>query len=143
MKAVLTLGTVVLTLLAGCSETPTSPTDPSATSSATINTGQFVGALSAGESRFYSFTVSRTGVISAMLASVTIPPRGAAIETPIGVGIGRPAGTGCPTLTSLTTAAALTTHAQLEAGSGVYCINVYDPGTLKTSVNFVVRFSYP
>ena len=143
MKVMLVLGAIGSVLLTGCSDTPTSPTETTDTPAVTAQTAQFAGTLSAGGSRFYSFTVSRFGVISATLASVTVPPRGAAVEVPVGIGIGRPAGTGCPTQTSLTTAAALTTQAQLEASAGIYCINIYDPGTLTTSVNFVVRFSFP
>jgi hypothetical protein len=125
-----------------CSESPTAPTTTTETTP-TMNTLQFSGTLSPGSSRFYSFTASRTGVATATLASVTTPPRNAAANVPVGVGIGRPAGTGCPTATSLTTDAALTTQLQYGVEQGIYCVNVYDPGTLAASVNFVVRFSFP
>lgn len=141
MKPV-TLVVLIAILFAACSDTPTSPTTTTDTTS-TVNTLQFAGTLVAGEARFYSFTATKTGVVSATLASVTVPPRGAGADVPIGLGIGRPAGTGCPTVTSLTTDAALTTQLQHTVDQGIYCINVYDPGTLTGSVNFVVRFSYP
>ena len=133
---------VLAAFFIGCSESPTSPTTTD-TSTPTVNTLQFTGTLSAGGSRFYSFTATKSGVASATLASVTVPPRNAAANVPIGVGIGRPAGTGCPTITSLTTDAALTRQVQYGVEQGIYCVNVYDPGTLSGSVNFVVRFSFP
>lgn len=136
------LSALVGVLTAACSESPTSPSATADTVS-TATTLQFAGTLNAGGSRFYSFTVSRSGVVSATLASVTVAPRNAAANVPIGLGIGRPAGTGCPTITSLTTDAALTTQLQHGVDQGIYCVNVYDPGTLSTSVNFVVRFSHP
>jgi hypothetical protein len=142
MKPAMALAALFAVLNGGCSDTPTSPTT-SADTTATVNTLQFAGTLSAGESRFYSFTASKTGVVSATLASVTTPPRNAAADVPIGLGIGRPAGTGCPTVTSLTTNSALTEQLQHTVDQGIYCVNVYDPGTLSGSVNFVVRFSYP
>ena len=142
MKRALVLAVLVALIVAACSDTPTSPTETTDTTS-TVNTLQFARTLAPGESRFYSFTASRTGVASATLASVTTPPRNAAADVPIGVGIGRPAGTGCPTITSVTTNAALTTQVQYAVDQGIHCVNVYDPGTLSAGVNFVVRFSYP
>jgi hypothetical protein len=132
----------VLLLTAACSESPTSPTTTADTTPA-VNTLQFAGSLAAGDSRFYSFTATRTGVVSATLASLTTPPRNAAADTAIGLGIGRPAGTGCPTITSLTTASALTTQLQHTVDQGIYCVNVYDPGTVTSPLNFIVRFSFP
>ena len=142
MKPATALAALVAIALAACSKTPTSPTTTTDTTP-TVNTRQFAGTLSPGEFRFYSFTASKTGVASATLASVTTPPRNAAANVPIGVGIGRPAGTGCPTVTSATTNAALTTQVQYTVDQGIYCVNVYDPGTLSSGVNFVVRFSFP
>jgi hypothetical protein len=135
---------IVAFVLAGaaCSESPTAPTTTTETA-ATVTAAQFVGSLGTGASRFYSFTASRSGTVTATLASATVPPFNAAANVALGIGIGRPAGTACPTVTSLTTEAGLTTQLQHGVDQGVYCINVYDPGTLLASVNFVVRFSYP
>ena len=142
MKRAVTVAVIAALFGAACSDTPTSPTTTTDTTP-TVSTLQFAGALSPGQFRFYSFTASKAGVVSATLASITTPPRNAAADSPLGVGIGRPAGAGCPTETSLTTNAALTTQVQLSVEQGIYCVNVYDPGTLAGSVNFVVRFSYP
>ena len=127
---------------AACSESPTSPTGTAETT-ATLSTVQFAGTLGPGASRFYSFTTSRAGIATATLASATVPPFNAAANIPLGIGLGQPAGIGCPTVTSLTTETGLTIQLQHGVEQGIYCVNVYDPGTLSTSVNFVVRFSYP
>ncbi len=142
MKPATVLAALIAMLFAACSDTPTSPTT-TADTTPTVNTRQFAGSLSTGQFRFYSFTASKSGVVSATLASVTAPPRNAAVEVPLGLGVGSPAGTGCPTETSLTTNSALTTQLQHRVEQGIYCINVYDPGTLSGSVNFVVRFTFP
>ena len=125
-----------------CTESPTEPTSPTETTP-TITTLLFSGTLAASGSRFYSFTASRDGTASATLASVTAGPRAAAADVPIGLGIGRPAGVGCSTITSVNTVAALTTQLQHGVEQGVYCVTVYDPGALAGPVNFVVRFSFP
>jgi hypothetical protein len=136
-----TLAAGAAMLLSGCSEKMTTPTSPS--TDTTLRTGHFSGSLVAGGSRFYSLTVAQAGTISAMLASVTSPPRGVALETSLGLGIGRPAGTGCALSTSTITGSALTTQLQESAIAGVYCVSVYDVGHLTGGVDFVVRFSYP
>jgi hypothetical protein len=128
-------------MLAGCSEKMETPTSPS--SDTTLRTGHFSGSLSAGGSRFYSLTVAQPGTISAMLASVMSPPSGVALDTSLGLGIGRPAGTGCALSTSIITGSALTAQLQESAAAGVYCVSVYDVGQLTGQVDFVVRFSYP
>jgi hypothetical protein len=74
---------------------------------------------------------------------VTSPPRGVALETSLGLGIGRPAGTGCALSSSTITGSALTAQLQEPATAGVYCVSVYDVGHLAGGVDFVVRFSYP
>jgi hypothetical protein len=134
-----------LALLVGaaCHEAMETPTTPTTTDTSTTRTAQFTGTLAAGASRFYSFTVSQPGTIVATLASVTSPPRGAAVDTPLGLGIGRPAGTGCALSASTTTGPALQAQLQETAAAGIYCVNVYDTGSLRAAVDFVVRFSYP
>ncbi|HYU80328.1 MAG TPA: hypothetical protein VEK56_15165 [Vicinamibacterales bacterium] len=129
-------------LLGGCSKNAETPTS-STTDTPTTSTVLYAGSLSAGGSRFYSFTASKAGTATVMLASVTSPPRGAALDTPLGLGIGRPAGTGCSLSSSVTTGPALTAQLQEAVGAGIYCVNVYDVGQVSTAVDFVVRFQYP
>jgi hypothetical protein len=126
---------------ARCGETLDTPTAP--TTTATSTTTHFVGSLGVGGTRFFSFTVSEAGTVTALLASITSPQTGAVAETALGLGLGQPAGPGCALLTSVTTTASLIAQLQGAAGPGIYCINVYDVGTLSSDVNFAVRFSYP
>jgi hypothetical protein len=140
MAATLAAAAAML-LLAGCSEKMATPTSPS--TETTLRTGHFSGSLVAGGSRFYSLTAAQAGTISAMLASVTSPPRGVALETSLGLGIGRPAGTGCALSISTITSPALTAQLQESATAGVYCVSVHDVGNVVGSIDFVVRFSYP
>lgn len=136
-----TLVVATALLLGGCSnamDTPTSPT----TTTPTLTTVQFAGRLAPGGSRFYSFTVSQSGAITATLVSIASPRSGAALDMALGLGVGRPAGTGCALSSSVTTGPALTAQLQEAATSGIYCINVHDVGNLTTIVDFAVRFSF-
>jgi hypothetical protein len=144
MKTIAGICIVVAALVsAGCGNSPESPTAPTTTSTTTVRTGHFVGSLTAGETRFFSFTVAEAGTVTAMLASITSPRTGATVDATLGFGIGRPAGTQCALSTSINTPASLTAQLQQQAEAGIYCINVSDPGQLNGDVNFAVRFSYP
>lgn len=144
MKAIAgTLAAAAVLLFAGCNGTPDTPTAPTTPTTPSAITGHFIGSLTVGESRFYSFTASREGVVSATLASVTAPRTGAALDVPLGVGIGRPEGTGCPTVTSRTSSSSLNAQVQLAITAGIHCIAVYDDGGLTSDINFAVRFSHP
>lgn len=144
MKTIAGIGIAVAALVvAGCGNTAESPTAPTTPSTATLRTGHFVGSLAAGETRFFSFTVAQAGTVTAMLASITSPRTGAAVDAALGFGIGRPAGTGCALSTSVNATPSLTAQLQQQAEAGIYCINVSDPGQLIGDVNFAVRFSYP
>jgi hypothetical protein len=127
---------------AGCGEDSATPTEPTTVSASTV-TGHFVGALSIGGSRFYSFTVAQPGTVSATLASITTPPTGSALDVALGFGFGRPAGTGCSLSHAVTTGGSLTAQLQESASAGIYCISVYDAGHLTGDVDFAVRFSHP
>jgi hypothetical protein len=119
-----------------------SPTAPSFVE-LSVNSDTFAGQLSAGETRFYSFTVQEGGTVSVMLASVTVPATGAALSVPLGLGLGVPAGTGCALSQSLQTASALMAQLSTPARPGVHCVSVYDVGAVTAPVNFAVRFNHP
>lgn len=139
----LALAGMSVIMTTACHEAMETPTSSTTADTSTTRTLQFTGSLAVGGSRFYSFTVSQSGTIVATLASVTSPPRGAAVQTALGLGIGRPAGTGCALSTSTTTGPALQAQLQETAAAGIYCVNVYDAGNLQSPIDFVVRFSYP
>jgi hypothetical protein len=128
---------------ARCGEDAATPTEPTTSSASTAITGHFVGALSIGGSRFYSFTVAQSGTVSATLASITTPRTGSALDVALGLGFGRPAGTGCSLSHAVTTGGSLTAQLHESASAGIYCISVYDAGELTGDVDFAVRFSHP
>lgn len=128
-------------LASGCSGDATSVTGPT---EITVTTELFAGTLAVGGSKFYSFSVSQGGgTVSVMLASVTSPHSGAALPHPLGLGLGIPAGTGCALSQSLVTSASLVTQLSRALMPGIYCVSVYDTGTLPSDVNFALRFLHP
>jgi hypothetical protein len=120
-------------------ETPSSPT----TTAAVVTVRAFAGTLSIGGSRFYSFNVSQEGRVSVMLAAVSSPTSGAALDNPLEIGLGVPAGTGCRTNDARLLEAALTSQIQTTTAPGTYCVRIADVGHLRTTVNFAIRFSHP
>jgi hypothetical protein len=133
---------VVLSMFAAaCSEPATSVTGPTVI---TVSTEHFTGTLVVRGAKFFSFGVTQGGgTVSVMLASVTSPATGAALPHALGLGLGIPAGTGCALSHSLTTPASLTTQLSTSLTPGIYCVSVYDPGTLPMDVNFALRFLHP
>jgi hypothetical protein len=124
---------------AGCSGSSTSPTT---TVSGTV-TEVFAGTLSVGGSSFYSFTVSSTGTASVTLASITTGVPGPAANIAVNMGLGVPAGIGCPVTTSVTVGPALTAQIAQILDPGIYCVNIADVGNLTAAVNFAIRILHP
>jgi hypothetical protein len=112
--------------------TPTAPT-----STLTPQTELFSGTLAAGGFRFYSFNVTDTSHVTAMLASVSAG--GPALDTPLGLAFGRPAGTDCATAEATVTASSLTAQLSAVKTAGIHCVRVYDTGALTGTVNFAIR----
>jgi hypothetical protein len=139
MARVVLLGAAVLSG-SSCDdmETPTSPTTTVA-----VTVQAFNGALSVGGSRFYSFNVSQEGLVSVMLAAVSSPTSGAALDSPLEIGLGVPAGTGCRTNDARLLTAALTSQIQTITPPGTHCVRIADVGHLRATVNFALRFSHP
>lgn len=127
------------------STTPTSASDTSVTtvlSPANSATRLFTGTLTAGDSQFYSFTLTQDVGVLVTLASVTGADTRDAMTTPLGVGLGVPRGTECVMPTRTVAAAALTPQIREYAKQGVHCVGVYDPGRLAAPVRFAVRIGY-
>jgi hypothetical protein len=129
----------VLTVACGDDASPTSPTDTTPVATSVT----YAGTLDVGASRFYSFTNTAAGSVTAFLASVTSPdtrlPIGAALE----LGIGVPAGTGCATTTTQVVAPGLVSQMTVSLAAGVFCLRVADAGELRAPVTFAVRFTHP
>jgi len=101
----------------------------------------FEGKVDPGGSAFYSFTVTQTGNVDVMLASVSTStaPSGTAPAIPLGIGLGTPIGTDCSVTSSINTSAALTSPLVGNMTPGIYCVRVYDIGQLRSTVNFAIR----
>jgi hypothetical protein len=132
------LVTAMLTVACGDDATPTSPT-----TTATTSTVTFIGALEAGGARFYSFTVTTAGTVTALLASVTSTATGLPVSSALELGIGIPAGTGCAASTTQVVAPALLSQLSTSLPTGTFCLRVADTGSLAGPATFAVRFTYP
>ena len=130
---------LALTLAAcGGSSENTAATAPTLTASPT--TALFEGKIDVGGSAFYSFTVTTTGDIDVMLASVTSTTTpGSESNVVVGLGVGQPAATDCTVTTSLLARAALQSPLVSNVTPGIYCVRVYDVGNLRSTVNFAIR----
>lgn len=138
MKRVATL-LLLAAAAASCgddSETPTAPT------TATPTTILFSGFLQPGTSRFYSFTMSSAGTVTAMLGSVE-RAGGAPVPGRLELGLGTPAGTGCAVTVSQITSAALVPQLAQETAAGTHCVRVLDVDGLPSAVTFTVRVVRP
>jgi hypothetical protein len=123
----------------GGSNNPTAA-QPTVTVTATPQAELFEGTLAVGGAAFFSFTVQATGDADAMMASVTTSPApGMSTGVALGMAIGSPLGTDCTVIKAVVAAAALQSPLVSNLTPGIYCIRVYDVGTLSAPVNFAVR----
>lgn len=132
---------VVFALLtfAACGEPSATPTSPS---EVTVNTQLFSGVLPVSGSKFYSYSVTEGGTVSAMLASLSAG-LGAAPASRVELGIGIPAGTGCRLLMSAVVSPALVPQLQLSQSQGIYCVSIADTGNLSSPMTFAIRIIHP
>ena len=128
-------------LAAGCGNDD-SPTEPT-TITTTTTTVTYAGTIDPGGSRFYSFTNSEAGSVTAFLASVTAADGRQPLSTPLELGIGIPGGTDCSTTTTQIVSPGLVTQMSVSLAAGVFCLRVADAGELRAPVTFAVRFIHP
>ncbi len=107
-----------------------------------FNTETFAGSLDAKGSTFYSFQVTQAGPVGLTLAAVQAPG-GAALATPLGIGVGIPNGVTCARSTSQTAPPGLAAQVTVTLNPGIYCAAVFDSGTLTSAVNFAMRVRHP
>ena len=142
MTARLLAMALLAAVTAGCGDdTATSPTDTDTTPTGTTVT--YSGTIDVGGSRFYSFTNSAAGSVTAALASVTAPDTRLPVPAPLEVGVGIPAGTDCATTTTQVVSPSLVSQMTVPLAAGVFCLRVADAGELKAPVTFAVRFTHP
>ena len=125
-----------------CTSTTAPTNEDSFIPEPTFNTETFAGTLVAKGNNFYSFVVIQQGPVGLTLAAVQAPG-GGALATPLGIGIGIPAGTGCPRSSSQTAAPGLAAQLTVTLNPGTYCAAVYDTGNLSSAVNFAMRIRHP
>jgi len=105
-------------------------------------TETFSGSLAVSGTGYYAITILQAGPLELTLAAVQTPG-GAALATPVGIGVGIPSGTACPATTSQVTSPALSAQLKVTLNPGVYCVKVFDAGNLTSTVNFAVRIRHP
>lgn len=127
---------------AGCGDEAATPTSASSATAVTSATKLFAGVIPVKGTRFYSYTVSSPGTVSAMLASLTTGT-GAATEHRLELGIGTPAGTGCAVRQVVSTSPALVPQLTQDAAAGTYCVSIADLEGLPASMNFAIRIVHP
>jgi hypothetical protein len=131
---------VLLVAVGACGDD--TPTNPSDTPTATIVQELFAGALTTGQTDFYSFSVTFNGTVSVLLATTT-NDAGVPLARQMQMGLGIPSGTGCAVTTMVPVTAALASQITMTLAPGVYCVNVIDSGGTSGSVNFNIRITHP
>jgi len=118
-------------------ETPTSAT----TTTAAPTTILFSGTLQPLGTRFYSYTMTSAGTVSAMLASLErgSTPMNNALE----LGLGIPAGTGCATSVASNTSTSLIPQLRQDFGAGTFCVRISDKDGLPVPMIFTIRLVHP
>lgn len=132
---------VCLTVMA-CTSTTAPDEEDSHITELVFNTETFAGTLEVKGTNFYSFFVSQAGPVGLTLAAVQ-NPGGAALTTPLGIGVGIPSGTGCARSTSLSVPPGLAAQLTVTLNPGTYCAAVFDTGNLSSAVNFAMRIRHP
>lgn len=124
---------------AGCNkdavDTPTSAT------TTTPTTILFSGTLQPNATRFYSYTLTTAGTVSAMLAS--LERGGAPMPNSLELGLGIPAGTGCAVSASSNTTTSLIPQLKQDFNTGTYCVRISDTSGLPAATNFTIRVIHP
>ena len=121
----------------GDTATVTSPTG------VTFVTESFSNVIVSGGSRFYSFDVETEGPVTVTLASIVNADSGLPLGRPLRIGVGRPAGTGCPVSVSALVQASLATQLTHIAPVGISCVEVADTAGLPGPIRFTLRFTHP
>lgn len=120
---------------AGCgndSSTSTTTTSPSPTPAEATITETFTASFDVGGSVFYSFSFAQYGnyfVTLNTVSGVDLPE-----DLTIGLGVGRPSGTGCTATNAINTAPGSTAQLTGTNGPGVFCVRVFDAGTLPSKI---------
>ncbi len=129
-----------LLALAGCSELgPTAPQGPGPIAPVVVET--FRGTIGLLESKFYSFSVSSSGIT--FLTLVDARENGVTTENLITIGLGVPRGTQCVATNVLSVKASGSPQVSGTTDRGVHCAVVFDPGNLASPATFELNIVHP
>jgi hypothetical protein len=121
-----------------CGETAETPTSASPTAATTV---LFSGTLQPRATRFYSYSLTSAGSVTAMLAS--LERNGVPVGNALELGLGIPAGTGCAVSVVSQTTTSLIPQLRQEASIGTYCVRVADVDGLPGPLAFTIRVIHP
>jgi hypothetical protein len=134
--ALVCAGTLSLTACGNSTTTSPSPTPADPTSTESFST-----TVTVGGAIFYSFSIAQYGNVAVTLTGVTGTdlPDGLTL----GLGIGQPSGTSCATSNTVSAAPGDTAQLTGAYGPGVFCVRVYDTGTLTGPVAITASVAHP
>ena len=138
LRGIVSLGLVLLGV--ACSDDLETPTSATATATGPV-TILFSGTLQPRTSRFYSYTLTTAGSVSALLASAE--RNGVPAASTLEIGIGSPAGTGCAVTMSANVSASLIPQLRYDAAAGTYCVRIADTEGLSAPTAFTIRVIHP
>jgi hypothetical protein len=101
----------------------------------------FTGTLPVNGSRFYSFTVPKTGPVSMVLLSLS--ENGAASAAAVQLGLGVPRGIDCLAGEAATLGTGVVAQVSITAEPAVYCARIGDPGNLTAPAAFSINITRP
>ena len=136
----LLIALLVAPLTAACNNGPAAPTAATTTATTTTSpvTETFSSQLSVGGYAFRSFNAASAGT-----ATVTLTSAGSSSALKLGLGLGIPdvSGSGCLFTRSIQTAAGGQISASVDPG--IYCVRVWDLGTMTQAISFTVTIVRP
>lgn len=121
-----------------CGKSVETPTSATATTPTTI---LFSGTLQPQATRFYSYSLTSAGTVTAMLAS--LERNGVPVGNALELGLGIPAGTGCAAAVVSHTTTSLVPQLQQEASMGTHCVRIADVDGLPGPLAFTIRVIHP
>ena len=125
-------------MTAACGNDGDTPTTPSP-APASPQTSTFASRLTVNGAVSRSFTATQAGTVTVLLTNAGGP------STRIGLGLGVPT-TGlarCALSTAMVTTPGATPQITAAVDAGVYCVTLYDIGTLTDTIDFSITLVYP
>jgi len=138
MSAVRISAMAIVIASAGCGKDTATPTSATPILPTTI---LFSGTLQPRATRFYSYTLTTPGTVTAMLAS--LEQAGAPKPNALELGLGIPAGTGCAVESPSNTTTSLVPQIRIDAAIGTYCVRISDTDGLPAPMAFTIRVIHP